>query len=285
MCNPCQNCPEERMRKYANRLYDMYRVGMLAIRPACKRMGVVMREVVQERIRGGVQVANMQQRSAIRVFEFQAQSGREVRVIDQNGDPWWVANDVCAVLGIRNVTQAVAQLDEDERSMFNIGRQGEVNIINEPGLYALILRSRKSEAKAFKRWITHEVLPQIRKTGVYATPAAQQELRSLIDEFRGSISKVAMGKLVVMLAGEMKHGDGGNIGAHAQMLLKRFLEESQLFEKNPLVLKCEIEEYFERWCLKNSIIPVSKAVITRAMKALGYAEGRKVDNLPTWKAA
>ena len=71
----------------------------------------------------------------------------------------------------------VESLDDDERAMFNIGRQGEINIINEPGLYSLILRSRKSEAKAFKRWITHEVIPTIRKTGgAYLTAEKAEEL-------------------------------------------------------------------------------------------------------------
>ena len=81
-----------------------------------------------------------------------------IRVIERDGDPWWVAKDVCDTLDIQNATQAIANLDEDERAMYYIGRQGETNIINKPGLYSLILRSRKPEAKAFKRWITHEVI-------------------------------------------------------------------------------------------------------------------------------
>lgn len=95
--------------------------------------------------------------------------GHEIPTLINNetGDPWWIAKDVCRALEIKNTTQAVDSLDEDERSMYYIGRQGEVNIINEPGLYSLILRSRKSEAKRFKRWVTHEVLPSIRKHGGY----------------------------------------------------------------------------------------------------------------------
>lgn len=95
---------------------------------------------------------------------------KEVRTVQVDGEPWFVAKDVCDVLELSNPTAAVAELDDDERSKFNLGRQGQANIINEPGLYSLILRSRKPEAKAFKRWITHEVLPAIRKTGSYATP-------------------------------------------------------------------------------------------------------------------
>lgn len=91
----------------------------------------------------------------------------EIRTLRKNNEVWFVATDVCRVLDIKNVTQAISRLDEDERSMFNIGRQGNVNVVNEYGLYNLVLSSRKPEAKAFKRWITHEVLPAIRKTGSY----------------------------------------------------------------------------------------------------------------------
>lgn len=103
-----------------------------------------------------------------------------VRTTVIDGEVWFIAKDVCDVLDIQNVTQAVQQLDDDERSMFNIGRSpthgggGEVNIINEPGLYALVLRSNKPEAKPFRRWVTHDVLPQIRKTGSYVLPNAPQ---------------------------------------------------------------------------------------------------------------
>ena len=95
-----------------------------------------------------------------------------IRTLVKDGEPWFVAKDVCEALEIQNVTQALERLDDDERSMFNIGRQGETNIVNEPGLYTLILGSRKPEAKAFKRWVTHDILPAIRKTGMYAAPGA-----------------------------------------------------------------------------------------------------------------
>ncbi|MEH6974731.1 phage antirepressor, partial [Bacillus sp. JJ675] len=99
-----------------------------------------------------------------KVFNYQDQ---QVRTVVKDGEPWFVAKDVCEILGIKNATQAVAKLDDDERAMFNIGRQGNTNIVNEAGLYTLILGSRKPEAKQFKRWITHEVIPTIRKTGGY----------------------------------------------------------------------------------------------------------------------
>lgn len=90
-----------------------------------------------------------------------------IRTLSIKNEPWFVAKDVCYILGLTNPTMAINRLDEDERTKLNLGRQGETNIVNEYGLYSLILASRKKEAKDFKRWITHEVLPAIRKTGGY----------------------------------------------------------------------------------------------------------------------
>ena len=98
---------------------------------------------------------------------FKSEEFGEIRVVEKEGQPWFVASDICKVLDVQNATQALYRLDDDERSMFNIGRQGEANIVNEYGLYNLILASRKPEAKKFKRWVTHEVLPSIRKNGGY----------------------------------------------------------------------------------------------------------------------
>ncbi|QGZ16867.1 anti-repressor Ant [Mycobacterium phage Phaded] len=117
--------------------------------------------------------------STIEKFQFQnvpsAEEGglvvnAEVRVVSIDGEPWFVAADVCRALGIVNPSQAVARLDDDERAMSDIGLPMSVNVVNEGGLYSLILRSDKPQAKAFKRWVTHEVLPTIRKTGGYVAP-------------------------------------------------------------------------------------------------------------------
>ena len=100
---------------------------------------------------------------------FENEAFGKVRTLNLNGEPWFVAADVCSVLDLSNPTIAVSRLDEDERAKFNLGRQGDATIVHQPGLYTLVLGSRKPEAKAFKRWITHEVLPNIRKHGVYIT--------------------------------------------------------------------------------------------------------------------
>ena len=93
----------------------------------------------------------------------------EIRSLEINNEPWFVAKDVCEILDIKNPTDAIKRLDKDEVARFNLGGlSGETNLVNEYGLYTLILGSRKKEAKAFKRWITHEVIPSIRKNGSYS---------------------------------------------------------------------------------------------------------------------
>lgn len=130
--------------------------------------------------------STMSKESAVIPFHFES---KEVRILkDKSGNPWWVAKDVCDVLDIKNPTQAVQQLDDDERAIQNIGRQGEANIINESGLYTLIIRSNKPEAKKFRKWVTSEVLPAIRKTGSYSaasqtlSPAQQRDVQVAIAE-------------------------------------------------------------------------------------------------------
>ena len=93
-----------------------------------------------------------------------------VRTIIKDNEPWFVAADVCKALEHSNVTVALDRLDDDEKAKLNLGLQGGLTgCVNEPGLYSLVLGSRKPEAKEFKRWITHEVIPSIRKHGMYAT--------------------------------------------------------------------------------------------------------------------
>lgn len=105
----------------------------------------------------------------LRVFDY---NGKSIRTMEFNGQPWFVAIDVCNVLEIANSRDAVARLDEDEKNTVGLtdgNKRGNPNtaIVSESGLYSLILGSRKPEAKQFKRWITHEVIPSIRKTGGY----------------------------------------------------------------------------------------------------------------------
>ena len=105
---------------------------------------------------------------------FQHEQFGSVRVIERECEPWFVAADVCRALELQNTADALSRLDEDEKgvaSIYTLGGDQALLIVSEPGLYALVLGSRKPEAKAFKRWITHEVIPSIRKHGAYATNA------------------------------------------------------------------------------------------------------------------
>lgn len=109
----------------------------------------------------------------IQRFDFRGASLRTLT--DEEGEPWFVSKDVCDILGMSNPSMAVIALDKDEVAQIDpkdyLGSENRsnqaVNIVSEPGLYKLIMRSRKPEAKEFQRWVTHEVLPQIRKTGGY----------------------------------------------------------------------------------------------------------------------
>lgn len=105
----------------------------------------------------------------IRKFDFRGASLRTLT--DGAGEPWFVLKDCMSILDLGNPTETVKMFDKDEFSttevIDSIGRRQQTYIISEPGLYRLVMRSRKPEAKEFQRWVTHEVLPQIRKTGGY----------------------------------------------------------------------------------------------------------------------
>lgn len=113
----------------------------------------------------------------LQVFNY---NGNEVRTIQKDGETWWVLKDVCAVLGISDVRRVAERLDVDEWSQTpvsdRLGRSQDTYIINESGLYNVILRSDKPEAKPFRKWVTSEVLPSIRKHGAYMTPQKIEEV-------------------------------------------------------------------------------------------------------------
>ena len=110
--------------------------------------------------------------SETKVFTFNP-SNQPIRVEAIGGEPWFVAKDVCDALTITNNRDAVAQLDDDEKLMSAIptsGQNRQMWLVNESGLYNLIFQSRKAEAKLFRKWVTSEVLPSIRRTGSYGEP-------------------------------------------------------------------------------------------------------------------
>lgn len=131
------------------------------------------------------------------IFKFGAS---QIRVVNKDGDPWFVAEDLCTALNLSNATMSLKALDEDERAKFNLGRSktsgggGEVNIVSESGMYTLVLRCRDavkagSVPHAFRKWVTAEVLPSIRKTGFYHSHSSTDDRTGLRNAVNLLVSK------------------------------------------------------------------------------------------------
>lgn len=168
--------------------------------------------------------------------------GKEIRTVTLDGEPWFVAKDVCEVLDIENPSDAIKRLDADERARFNLGRQGGTNIVSESGLYSLTLGSKKPEAKPFKRWITHEVIPAIRKTGGYVSdsskfvdsyfPQLREDQRSvlnlLLDESRRMGEKIKADSSKVLFADAVEASDTSIlVGELAKLIRQNGVEIGQ----------------------------------------------------------
>lgn len=138
---------------------------------------------------------------SLSIFDFEDQP---IRILDQQGEPWFVAADVCRVLGLDQVTNAIRTLDEDEKITLSndkgnprAGVPHQYNLISESGLYALVFKSRKPEAVRFRKWVTAEVLPALRRDGRYQMPGTEDALPIAVDSHR------VMEAMVDRLAGRM----------------------------------------------------------------------------------
>lgn len=125
----------------------------------------------------------------------------EIRTVTVNDEPMFCLTDICKALEMSNPTMVAQRLDDDERTKLDLGRQGETNFITESGLYAVILRSDKPNAKKFRKWVTSEVLPSIRKTGSYNKPMttaekihllaqSDEELTHRVDEVEAEVEEL-----------------------------------------------------------------------------------------------
>ena len=185
-----------------------------------------------------------------------------IRTVSKNGEAWFVAEDVCSVLGLKNPSMALKALDDDERSKFNLGRSdihgggGEANIINESGLYALILRSRKPEAKRFRKWVTSEVLPAIRRTGAYIhspamrpalTTAQKRELKQKIWQMAPNwISQSGEQWICNHLRVAFQVARFDDIPSDCFDAAMALLESKQKTISQYIELFCELRSWFER---------------------------------------
>lgn len=139
-----------------------------------------------------------------------------IRILEKDGEPWFVAKEICEVLNLSDTYMATKSIDDDDKliqTLFVSGQNRQVTLINESGLYSLVLRSNKPEAKAFKKWVTSEVLPSIRKRGAYLTPDKTDELLKDPD-------------LLIRLATEIKHERNENNRLRAFMTEKNELIKS-----------------------------------------------------------
>ena len=144
--------------------------------------------------------------NAMQAFNYE---GNEVRTVMKDGEPWWVLADVCQVLGIQNNRNAARRLDDDEKNTVHLadGIRGNPNmtIINESGLYKVILRSDKPGAKKFTRWVTQEVLPTLRKTGTYSMPgAAQPFTMEQMAQFAAAVAAQVVTQIVPIIVATVK---------------------------------------------------------------------------------
>ena len=140
--------------------------------------------------------------NSLEVFDY---NGAKVRTIQYNGEKWLIAKDVCNILGLKDVTSSLRLLDDDEKMTLqnqrsHSGQRGGaqfINIINEPGLYRLTFRSNRPEAKKFTRWVTHEVLQDVNKHGMYLSDKLMEQLINKPVVFREVCANYIESKLVL----------------------------------------------------------------------------------------
>ena len=190
------------------------------------------------------------------IFDYK---GKQVRTIQKDGETWWVLKDVCGILGISKYRDTASRLDEDERGSVRVdtpGGEQEMTVVNESGLYNVILRSDKPEAKPFRKWVTAEVLPSIRKTGGYGRQDAA--LLKLTEH---------VGKLTEMVVGlyEDKRKEERTLPRAAKQLALDGTEEREL---------CGVTELLNRFDLA-----YGAAEFNAMMREKGYMEKRKYARL------
>lgn len=177
----------------------------------------------------------------------------DVRVLEIEGNPWFVAKDICQALNHTNSRVAISSLDDDEkgvRKVYTLGGMQELTIINESGLYSLIVRSNKPEAKIFKKWVTSEVLPAIRKHGGYLTPAKTEEILANPD-------------LLIQLATQLK------FERNEKAKLRNFISQ-----KNELIETLASDSKY----LREELEAEGEMTVTEVAKGFGMS-GRKLNSI------
>ena len=214
-----------------------------------------------------------------------------VRVVLRDGEPWFVALDVCRAIGLRDVSDAVEKLDEDEKgraSIPTLGGEQDVLMVTESGLYVLILRSRQAmtpgtPAHGFRKWVTAEVLPQIRRTGSYTAPADEGEASPTTpNEDRNKLDKIhyalrlfgppAARALWRALGLEWvpEMAQAGIAAPTADMNVAEFAAQRLLKRPGIVTAAGVIYQAYREWCADSGVAPLSDSSFGKMLVRLGY---------------
>lgn len=210
-----------------------------------------------------------------------------VRVVDRDGSPWWVLADVCRVLALSNPSKVAGRLDEDEKQRIEFNPNSELGlghngatIISESGLYKVILRSDKPEAKKFTRWVTHEVLPAIRKTGSYnVSDDGDMEQGEFLAKLASKTKDNRQRAILIAQAANIgmgwevlpvpAYGQGKDVGFADTPAddcgVAGFLETADVINRPTY----EVHADYVRWCRENRIEPTNKINFSKVVSRIG----------------
>ncbi|WP_127078355.1 BRO family protein [Rhodomicrobium lacus] len=227
--------------------------------------------------------------SAVTAFDFEE---LPVRVILRDGQPWFILADVCRVLDIANSRDAASRLDEDEKGVGTTdtlgGKQSQITI-NESGLYSLILTSRKENAKRFKKWVTSEVLPAIRRTGEYRVPATGSDI-VMPDDWRYQDANTEDLKICVALLREARYNHGKKaavelwrrlspplppIDAISKDDVSRFVREVIRSAPGNRVKADALYARYRLWCRENGIEPLTMTALGRRLQTFDFEKRKR----------
>jgi len=222
-----------------------------------------------------------------------------VRVIDQDGEAWFIAQDVCSCLEIVNHRHAVAGLDDDEKDGVATndvtGRQQTQIVISESGLYALIFKSRKAAAVRFRKWVTSEVLPTLRRTGEYQMPVANDDDRPVIlpfldsadevDRFRSALAAVRECRIVhgrskakrlwpilgLPEAPRTSMNGVPELNMARSRNIARWAQERLSFEPGARIAAQDLRNDYEVWCDANDVSAEGVQIFWKCLTDFGYA--------------
>jgi prophage antirepressor-like protein len=185
------------------------------------------------------------------MLSFAMDENQGIRAVTLEDDSiWFVAKDVCEILDYRDAFNAVRMLDEDEKGthqMSTLGGKQEVTIISEPGLYRMIMRSNKPEAKPFQKWVSHEVLPSIRKTGGYAMDKALvKDITQVAEQLAGLEQKLDQFQ-VNRIQADLESSP-----------LKLFIQGRCTVRPDAIIMKKELYQAYEAYSMKHGIDPMNQ---------------------------